>query len=93
MVLSAHALQGVKVRLESVSKEVHFTHEAETIYRPYLPQDSSVVYEKYHMVLSAHALQGVQVTLNSVSKEGHFTLEAETVFRPYFPQDSSVVTD
>jgi hypothetical protein len=45
MVPSAHALQVVKFRLKSVSEEVHIILEVEKIFRPYLPQDSSVVCE------------------------------------------------
>jgi hypothetical protein len=45
MVLSAHALRAVQVRLKSVSKEGHFTLEAEIVFRPYLTQDSGVVTE------------------------------------------------
>jgi hypothetical protein len=45
MVLSAHALQAVQVTLNSVSKERQLALEAETVFRPYLPQDSSVVTE------------------------------------------------
>jgi hypothetical protein len=45
MVLPAHALQPVRVRLKSVSNEGHFTLEAETVFRPYLPYDCSGVTE------------------------------------------------
>jgi hypothetical protein len=45
MVLSAHALQAVQVRVKSLSNERHFTIQAETVSRLYLPQDSSVVTE------------------------------------------------
>jgi hypothetical protein len=59
MILTAHALQALQVRLKSVSNEGHFTFEAETVFRPYLAYDCSGVTEKYHIVLPAHALQGV----------------------------------
>jgi hypothetical protein len=45
MVVAAHALQAMEVRLKSVSKEGHFSLQTEKIFRPYLPQDSSVVTE------------------------------------------------
>jgi hypothetical protein len=45
MVLHAYALQAVQLRVKSLSNEGHFTLQAETVSRPYLPQDSSVVTE------------------------------------------------
>jgi hypothetical protein len=67
----------VQVRLKSVSNEGHFTLEAETLLRSYLPLHCRGVTEIYHMALPAHALRAVQVTLKSVGNEGQFTLEAE----------------
>jgi hypothetical protein len=37
MVLTAHALQAVQVRLKSVGNEEQFTPEVETVFIPYLP--------------------------------------------------------
>jgi hypothetical protein len=71
MTLSANALQAVHVRLISVSNEGHFTLEAETVFRPYLPSHWSGVTKICHMALPAHALLTVQVRLMSVSNEGH----------------------
>jgi hypothetical protein len=39
----AHALQGLQDRIKSVSNEGHFTLEAETIFRQYLPSHCSGV--------------------------------------------------
>jgi hypothetical protein len=41
--LLAHAFCSVQVRLKSVGNEGHFTLEAETLFRPHLPYDSSGV--------------------------------------------------
>jgi hypothetical protein len=85
-------LHAVQVRLKSVSNEGHFTLEAETVIRPYLPSHCSGVTEKFHVALSAHALQAAQFTLTPISNEGHFTLEAKTVSPPYLPSHFSRVT-
>jgi hypothetical protein len=45
MVLTAHALQALEVRLRSVRNKGHFTVEAETLFRPYLAYDCSGVTE------------------------------------------------
>jgi hypothetical protein len=92
MVLPAHALQAVQVTLKLASNEGHFTLEAETVFRPYLPYDSSGVTEEYHMVLPAHVLQAEQLRMKSVSNEEHFTLEVKKVLHPYLTQDCSGVT-
>jgi hypothetical protein len=42
MVLSAHALQAVQVTQKLVCNKGQFTVQAKTVFRPYLPQDSSV---------------------------------------------------
>jgi hypothetical protein len=43
MALPAHVLQVVQVTLTSVSNEGHFSLEAQTVFRPYLPKDCSGV--------------------------------------------------
>jgi hypothetical protein len=86
MVLPAHVLQAMQVRMKSINQEGHFTLEAERLSRPYIPQDFSEVTEKYHMVLPAYALQELRVRLKSVSNEGYFILEVETVIRPMSPR-------
>jgi hypothetical protein len=82
MVLPAHALKAVQIRLKSVSNEGHFNHEVERVLRLYLPYDCSGVTEEYHMVFSAHAIQPGQIRLKWNSNEGDLTREVETVFRP-----------
>jgi hypothetical protein len=43
MILPAHVLQAVQVRLKAVKNGGHFTLEVETVFRPYLLYDSSRV--------------------------------------------------
>jgi hypothetical protein len=45
MLLPAHALQAEQLRMKSVGNEGHFMFEAETVFHPYLPYDSSGVTE------------------------------------------------
>jgi hypothetical protein len=45
IILPAHGLQAVQVRLKSVSKEGHLTLETEIVFRPCLPYDYSEVTE------------------------------------------------
>jgi hypothetical protein len=92
MALSVHALQVRQVRLKSVSNQGHFTHEAERVFRLYLPSHWSGVTEIRHMVFPAHVLLAVQVRLKSVSNEGHITLQAGRIFLPYLPLACSGVT-
>jgi hypothetical protein len=67
MDLLAHPLQAVQVTLKSVSNEGHFTPEAKTVFRPYIPSHCCGVTEMYNVAVHAHALPAVQVTLKSVS--------------------------
>jgi hypothetical protein len=60
MPLVAHALRAVKDRLKSVSNEGHFTFEAETVFRPYLPVHCGGMREKCQMALPTQALKAVQ---------------------------------
>jgi hypothetical protein len=45
MVLTAHALQAVLVRLKALSNKGHFTLEVETVFHPYLSNDCNGVTE------------------------------------------------
>jgi hypothetical protein len=76
MVLPAHALEAVQVRLKSASNEGHFTLWAQIVFSQYHPAHCSGVCEICHIETSEHALQLLQVRLKSVSNEGHFSLEA-----------------
>jgi hypothetical protein len=79
MVVSAHAQQAVQVRVKTVSNEGHFTIEAETVFRSYVPSHSSEVTEVSNKALPTCALRAMQVRLRSISNEGRFTIEAETI--------------
>jgi hypothetical protein len=93
MTLLAHALKAERIMFESLTNERHFTLEAETVCRSYLPSHSIAVTENCHTALPVHSLQTLQVRLKSVSSEGIFSLRAETVFAPYLPSHCSVVTE
>jgi hypothetical protein len=93
MVVSAQASRVLKVRFKSYSNKGHFTHQAETFYRRYLPWHCKGVTEICDIALLAHALEAVRVRPKSVSNEGHFTLDAATVSRPYLPSHCSCVIE
>jgi hypothetical protein len=93
MALPAHLLRTVQVRLKSVGKEGHFTLEAQTVFRPYLPLHCSGVSEIYHMALPASGLETLYVRLRSVSNEGRFTVETDTVYRSYLASHCLGVTE
>jgi hypothetical protein len=63
MALLARALRTVQVRTKSLSNEGHFTLEAETVSRSYIPSHCSGGTEICHMALPAHALRAVKVKL------------------------------
>jgi hypothetical protein len=42
----AFVVRAVQIKLKSVINDVHFTLEAETVFRPYLPSHCSGVNEK-----------------------------------------------
>jgi hypothetical protein len=87
-----YAPQSFLVWSKSVNNKGHFTHEAETDFRPYLARYSSVVIATSHVELPAHAPHAVQVSSKSIN-EGHFTPYAETVSPPYLASNSSVVIE
>jgi hypothetical protein len=63
MALTAHALEGVEVRLKSVGNEWHITLEDEKVFRPYFPPHCSGVTEKCHEALPVHTLRTVHIRL------------------------------
>jgi hypothetical protein len=83
----------VQVRLKSVSNEVHFTLEDETVFPPYLPLYSSGVTEIWHVAHSAHVSRAMHVRLESINNERYFTLETEILFHPYLPSHCSGVNE
>jgi hypothetical protein len=70
MALPAHAVRAVQVGRKSFRNEGHFTHAAETLFRPYLPSHCIWVTELWHMALPENASRAVRVILKSVSKKG-----------------------
>jgi hypothetical protein len=80
-----HATQRKQVWLKSGYNEGHFTLQAETVFRPYLPSHCSGVGQIYHMAHTAHVLRAVYISLNWESNMTHFTLEAKEFFVPVSP--------
>jgi hypothetical protein len=60
LALPVRTLQSVEIWSQSVSNEVHFTLEVETIFRPYLASHCSGVNETSNVVLTVHGTQAVQ---------------------------------
>jgi hypothetical protein len=81
-----------KISRNQPLKEVHFTFQAEAVFRPYHASNFSGVTQTWHVTIPQYVPNWVQVWSKSGSNEGQFTLEAETVFRPYLASHCSGVT-
>jgi hypothetical protein len=71
------------------TKEGHFTHEVQTLFRLYLALQCSCVTQTSYVALHYQRSQPVQVWSKPSSNKGHFTLEAKTVSRLYLLSHNS----